>query len=76
MDMTMTTPETMTGKINPQELTEMDSINRPLGAMEKIFLLLDQISQVHFVIAAEIIGTKTISEWREALNALQLHNQH
>ncbi len=49
----------------------MKNINRPLGAMEKTFLLLDQISQVHFVIAAEIIGTKTISEWREALNALQ-----
>ncbi|MBD2524675.1 condensation domain-containing protein [Nostoc sp. FACHB-133] len=52
----------------------MKNINRSLGAMEKIFWLLDQASQVHFVIAAEIIGTKTISEWKEALNTLQ--HQH
>jgi hypothetical protein len=46
-------------------------VNRNLGAMEKIFWLLDQTSQVHFVIAAEIIGTKTIAQWREALSAVQ-----
>ncbi|MFN6474212.1 MAG: condensation domain-containing protein [Nostoc sp. SerVER01] len=56
---------------NTKLFTPMNNINRPLGAMEKIFLLLDQISQVHFVIAAEIIGTKTIIEWRKALDALQ-----
>jgi hypothetical protein len=52
----------------------MNTINRPLGAMEKLFWLLDQTSQVHFVIAAEIIGTRAIGSWREALDAVQLRH--
>jgi hypothetical protein len=39
--------------------------------MEKLFWLLDETSQVHFVIAAEIIGTRPVEDWREALRAVQ-----
>ncbi len=44
---------------------------RPLGAMEKLFWLLDETSQVHFVIAAEITGTKPVPAWQAALRAVQ-----
>jgi hypothetical protein len=39
--------------------------------MEKLFWLLDETSQVHFVIAAEVTGAKPVSAWQAALRAVQ-----
>jgi hypothetical protein len=39
--------------------------------MEKLFWLLDETSQVHFVMAAEITGTRPVPAWRAALRAVQ-----
>lgn len=44
---------------------------RKLGSFEKIFWLLDQISQVHFVMAGEIIGEVTEQLLQHALDKLQ-----
>jgi len=44
---------------------------RKLGSFEKIFWLLDQTSQVHFVMAAEIAGFFSEQELRCALDGLQ-----
>ncbi len=52
----------------------MKNANRPLGALEKAFWLLDQTNHVHFVLAAEIIGTKTIVAWRDAIEAIKLRH--
>jgi len=41
--------------------------NRSLGATEKLFWLLDQASQVHFVMAAELSGKVTSFSLQEAL---------
>lgn len=49
----------------------MNKIYRPLGAGEKVFWLLDQTSQVHFVITAAISGEISEKELRLALNAVQ-----
>lgn len=48
--------------------------NRPLAAFEKIFWLMDQTSQLHFVLAAEISGAATVEQWRSALDAVQQHH--
>lgn len=45
--------------------------NKPLAAFEKVFWLMDQTSQVHFVLAAEISGTATADQWRAALDTVQ-----
>src|ERR1700754_3682270 len=44
---------------------------RPFGTFEQLFWLRGQISQVHFLLAAEIEGTASPEEWRTALNAVQ-----
>jgi NRPS condensation-like uncharacterized protein len=44
---------------------------RPLGSVEKVFWLLDQVSQVHFVMAVELEGYLTADELRKGLNAVQ-----
>jgi hypothetical protein len=45
--------------------------NRPLGAFEKFFWLLDQDRPMQFALAAEIEGISTPREWRFALDAAQ-----
>src|ERR1700733_13386281 len=45
--------------------------NRPLGAREKVFWLLDQTIPVHLVMAAEMTGSMAIRQWRSALDDLQ-----
>src|SRR5260221_9544249 len=40
---------------------------RPLGALEKIFFLLDQHRSLNAAIVAEIDGPTTVAEWRAAL---------
>lgn len=45
---------------------------RPLGAIEKLFWLLDQSSQVHFVIAAELSRLVNPIKLRKALADIQL----
>lgn len=49
----------------------MNNHIRPLGAMEKLFWLLDQSGSVHFIMAAEIIGKRPLTQWQSALNAVQ-----
>ena len=48
--------------------------NRDLGAIEKVFWMLDQVSQVHFAFAAEINTVCTEMEWRTAIDATQLRH--
>lgn len=48
--------------------------NRALGASEKLFWLLDQVSPVHFVMAADLSGTIDIMQLQKAITAiLQRH---
>ena len=49
----------------------MKSKKRNLGAIEKVFWLLDQVSQVHFCLAAEIETVCSEAEWRLAIDATQ-----
>jgi hypothetical protein len=44
---------------------------RPLGILEKFFWLMDQTAPIHFSVAAEVEGLTTISDWRNALDAVQ-----
>ena len=44
---------------------------RPLGSLEQLFHLIDQISPAHFAVTAEIKGPTTINAWRAALDSLQ-----
>ncbi|WP_108244471.1 condensation domain-containing protein [Muricauda brasiliensis] len=48
--------------------------NRTLGAFEKTFWLLDFIDSKDFAIAGEIEGHRPVSEWRKALNKVQLRH--
>lgn len=52
----------------------MEHKNKPLAAFEKAFWLMDQTSQLHFVLAAEISGTATAEQWRTALDTVQLRH--
>jgi NRPS condensation-like uncharacterized protein len=44
------------------------TIPRPLGALEKLFWLMDQNRPVHFAIAAEVGGSTRIAQWQDALD--------
>jgi hypothetical protein len=46
-------------------------IVRPLGAFEEFLWLLDQWRPRHFVLAAEVSGSTTLSDWRRALDFVQ-----
>ncbi|WP_324678565.1 condensation domain-containing protein [Hymenobacter sp. GOD-10R] len=45
--------------------------NRPLGAFEKAFWLLDQIDSKDFCLAADISGTQPVEKWRMAIDLVQ-----
>ncbi|OUJ70392.1 condensation domain-containing protein [Hymenobacter crusticola] len=45
--------------------------NRPLGAFEKTFWLLDQIDSKDFCLAADIAGTQPVEKWRQAIDLVQ-----
>jgi hypothetical protein len=45
--------------------------NRPLGAFEKTFWLLDQIDSKDFCLAADIAGTQPVKKWRQAIDLVQ-----
>jgi len=49
----------------------MKESNKGLSAIQKIFWLLDQVSQVHFSMAAELNIVETKTAWQSALKALQ-----
>jgi hypothetical protein len=44
---------------------------RPLGALEEFLWLIDQTRPAHFVIAAEVSGSTTLSDWCRALDSVQ-----
>jgi hypothetical protein len=44
------------------------AIPRPLGALEKLFWLIDQHHSTHFTIAAEVCGPTRIDQWQDALD--------
>jgi hypothetical protein len=44
---------------------------RPLGGPERFFWLLDQQRPVHFTMAATVTGTQPITNWQQALAAIQ-----
>src|SRR5215469_9352816 len=44
---------------------------RPLGGLEEFIWLLDQSRPAHFVMAAEVSGTTTLSAWCRALDFVQ-----
>ena len=44
---------------------------RPLGALEHLLWLVDQVRPMHIVFAAEITGTASPEDWRKALDAAQ-----
>ncbi len=44
---------------------------RPLGALEHLLWLVDQVRPMHIVFAAEITGTASPEDWREALDRAQ-----
>ena len=44
---------------------------RPLGALEEFIWLLDQSRPAHFVMAAEVSGSTTLSDWCRALDFVQ-----
>jgi hypothetical protein len=44
---------------------------RPLGPVEHMFWLLDQYRPVHFAVTAEIAGTASPDDWRQALDRVQ-----
>jgi hypothetical protein len=45
--------------------------NRPLGAFEKTFWLLDQIDSKDFCLAADISGIQPVEKWRKAIDLVQ-----
>jgi hypothetical protein len=47
------------------------AIVRPLGALEEFLWLLDQFRPGHFVMAAEVSGVTTVSDWCRALDFVQ-----
>src|ERR1700741_135658 len=48
--------------------TTTPMIRRSLGALEKLFWLIDQNRPVHFAIAAEVGGSTGIAQWQSALD--------
>lgn len=44
---------------------------RALGAMERLFWLMDQKHPVHFTVTAEVKGITKVQSWRDALDAVQ-----
>jgi NRPS condensation-like uncharacterized protein len=44
---------------------------RPLGALEEFLWLLDQFRPSHFVMAAEVSGSASVSDWCRALDNVQ-----
>jgi hypothetical protein len=44
---------------------------RPLGALEEFLWLLDQSRSAHFVMAAQVRGSTTLSDWCRALDCVQ-----
>ena len=47
---------------------------RPLGAMEKIFYLLNQNHPNHFAITGEVTGPTRIDQWQNGLNLVARHS--
>ena len=48
-----------------------NNLVRPLGALEEFLWLLDQSRPVHFVMAAQVRGSTTLSDWCRALDCVQ-----
>jgi NRPS condensation-like uncharacterized protein len=48
-----------------------DYLVRPLGALEEFLWLLDQSRPAHFVMAAQVRGSTTLSDWCRALDCVQ-----
>ena len=44
---------------------------RPLGAMERLFWLMDQNHPAHLTVTAEVKGITRVQTWRDALDAVQ-----
>jgi hypothetical protein len=44
---------------------------RALGAMERLFWLMDQNHPAHLTVTAEVKGTTRVQNWRDALDAVQ-----
>src|SRR6202453_3494408 len=44
---------------------------RALGAMERLFWLMDQNHPAHLTVTAEVKGFTTVQNWRDALDAVQ-----
>jgi hypothetical protein len=44
---------------------------RALGAMERLFWLMDQNHPAHLTVTAEVKGITTVQNWRDALDAVQ-----
>jgi hypothetical protein len=44
---------------------------RELGAMERLFWLMDQKHPAHLTVTAEVKGITEVQSWREALDAVQ-----
>src|ERR1700731_790091 len=51
--------------------TEAKKEVRALGAMERMFWLIDQKHPVHFTVTAEVAGITNVQNWRDALDAVQ-----
>jgi phthiocerol/phthiodiolone dimycocerosyl transferase-like enzyme/condensation domain-containing protein len=58
-------------KLSLPTIREALSALRPLGSIERAFLLLDHIHPVHFAITVEVSGRTTVDDWRKALNCVQ-----
>ena len=58
------------GGLNPfrRDRSHETTILRPLGALEKLFWLMDQNRPVHFAITAEVGGFTRIAQWQDALD--------
>ncbi len=58
------------GSLNPfpRDQSHETTIPRPLGALEKLFWLMDQNRPVHFAMAAEVGGSTRIAQWQDALD--------
>jgi NRPS condensation-like uncharacterized protein len=53
------------------EIRDVSNAVRPLGAMEHLLLLINQVSPVHFTMTAEVVGRTSIDGWRRALDLVQ-----
>src|SRR5258707_2398179 len=51
--------------------TESKKEVRALGAMERLFWLMDQKHPAHLTVTAEVKGFTKVQSWRNALDALQ-----